>query len=73
MPFSLTMFQCLARNSFAAPNKSSAVISFLKYFSVVNFSSRNSPKRGNPIIVVDMFCPPKIQVESILSEEAPSV
>lgn len=48
-------------------------ISFLKYFSVVNFNSRNSPKRGKPIIVVDMFCPQKIVVETILTEKKLSV
>ena len=73
MPFSLTMFQCFARNSLAAAKSSSSEISFQKYFSVVNFNSRNSPKRGKPIIVVDMFCPPKIVVETILTEKKASV
>ena len=73
MPFSLTMLQCLARKSFAAAKSSSSEISFLKYFSVVNFNSRNSPKRGKPMIVVDMMCPPKFVVETILTEKNASV
>ena len=70
MPFSLTMFQCFARKSLAAAKSSSAEISFLKYYSVVNFNSRNSPKRGKPIIVVDMLCPPKILIDTIISEDS---